>query len=97
MLSNGMELCDGLLFIGEKLIVPRYKALRKSLFRIAYNELDHFGADKTYASLCYLYYWLNMQQDLVNRYISLCMDCQRNKSKTKKLIGLLHPLPIPEH
>lgn len=60
MLPDRVELHDGLLFVKERLIVSRYKALRESLFRLAHDELGHFEVDKSYASLCFSYYWPNM-------------------------------------
>jgi hypothetical protein len=37
-----------------------------------------------------------MRQDLETAYIPTCADCQRNKSRTTRKAGPLHPLPIPE-
>lgn len=37
-----------------------------------------------------------MRRDLEGAYIPGCADCQRNKSKTTKPIGPLHPLPVPD-
>lgn len=37
-----------------------------------------------------------MQQDLENAYVPACADCQRNKPTTKKLMGPLNPLLIPD-
>lgn len=61
-----------------------------------HDELDHFGANKTYAVLCFSYYWLNMRCDLVKGYILSCVDSQHKKSSTKRPAGPLHPLPVPE-
>lgn len=38
----------------------------------------------------------NMCKDFESSYIPCCANCQQNKSKTLKLIGLLHPLPVPD-
>jgi hypothetical protein len=38
-----------------------------------------------------------MCRDLENAYVSSCIDCQHNKSSTKKPIGPLYPLPVPEN
>ena len=37
-----------------------------------------------------------MRRDLELAYIPGCIDCQRNKSRTTKLAGPLHPLPVPD-
>ena len=66
------------------------------LFRIAHDCSGHFGAPKTYKTLRASFYWPNMRRDLENAYIPSCADCQRNKSRTTKPVGPLHPLPIPD-
>ena len=40
------------------------------------------------------YYWPNMQHDLFEAYIPVCVECQWNKSLMMKPTGPLHPLPI---
>lgn len=37
-----------------------------------------------------------MWTDLEKSYVPLCNNCQRNKSRTMKPHGPLHPLPIPD-
>jgi hypothetical protein len=37
-----------------------------------------------------------MRAELENAYVPSCVDCQWNKSRTKKVPGPLHPLPVPE-
>ncbi|KAJ3491013.1 hypothetical protein NLJ89_g11381 [Agrocybe chaxingu] len=66
------------------------------LWFLAHDALGHFGFDKTYGSLRGSYYWPNMRKDLEEAYVPGCADCQRNKNTTKKPIGPLHPLPIPD-
>jgi hypothetical protein len=87
---------NGLLFLDGRLIIPKYNDLRTNLFRLAHDSLGHFGADKSYASLRNDFYWPNMRRDLVNAYVPSCTDCQRNKNKTSKPTGPLHPLPVPD-
>lgn len=86
---------DGLLFIGDRLVIPRVSRLRELLFNLAHDSLGHFGFDKAYESLCASYYWPNMRRDLESTYIPSCDACQRNKSSTKRPPGPLHPLPVP--
>ena len=70
--------------------------MRETLFRIAHDRLGHFGSPKTYETLRSSFYWPNMRRDLKNAYIPSCADCQRNKSRTTKPVGPLHPLPVPD-
>ena len=37
-----------------------------------------------------------MRRDLEKAYIPSCADCQRNKSRTTRPPGPLHPLPVPD-
>ena len=41
-------------------------------------------------------YWPNMQHDLEMAYILGYIDCQKNKLRTTKPAGPLHPLPVPD-
>ena len=42
---------DGLLYLADRLIVPRVCSLREKFFQIAHDVAGHFGANKTYAAL----------------------------------------------
>src|SRR6266702_3515754 len=66
----------------------------RNIVRIAHDKLGHFRQTKCYENLRNSFYWPNMQCDLEQAYIPLCMDCQQNKSTTKKPTGPLHPLPV---
>ena len=87
---------NGMMFIGQRLIILKYKNLRESLFHLAHDNLGHFGTDKSYNALRNDFYWPNMRRDLVNAYVPSCADCQRNKNTTSKPGGPLHPLPVPD-
>ena len=63
---------------------------------MAHDAAGHFGADKTYKSLRWSFYWPNMRRDLIKAYIPGCVDCMRNKSPTTPPSGPLHPLPVPD-
>lgn len=38
-------------FLGDRLIIPRVGSIREELFRLAHDNLGHFGFDKSYATL----------------------------------------------
>jgi hypothetical protein len=42
---------DGLLYIANRLILPRTASLRECFFQLAHDSLGHFCADKSYATL----------------------------------------------
>lgn len=87
---------NGLLFVGSRLVIPNHKSLRENLFRLAHDDLGHFGGDKSYGNLQRSFYWPNMRRDLYKAYVPSCPECQRNKSRTTKVLGPLHPLPVPD-
>ena len=87
---------DGFWFINDRLVIPDVKHVRETLYRLAHDCMGHFGSGKCFSSLRDSFYWPNMRRDLELAYVSSCPDCQRNKSKTSKPIGPLHPLPIPD-
>ncbi|KAJ9511639.1 hypothetical protein QJQ45_017944 [Haematococcus lacustris] len=72
--------------------------MRTALLREAHDIpiSGHLGRDKTYAQLSRHFFWPRMAAS-VHNYVRTCTHCQRNKSNTAKPIGLLHPLPIPQH
>ncbi len=98
---NGISSCgitarESLLFVGDRLCIPRVPDLRESLYRLAHDSMGHFGTDKSYALLRDSYYWPHMRRDLEKLYVPSCEKCQRNKSPNKRPRGPLHPLPVPD-
>jgi hypothetical protein len=87
---------NGFWFIDDRLVIPNGRNVRETLFRIAHDKLGHFGTPKTYETLRASFYWPNMCRNLKRAYIPSCADCQRNKSRTTKPVGPLHPLPVPD-
>ena len=94
---NNVTQENGFWFIDGHLFVPNVKHIRELLYRLAHDNLGHFGVPKSLASLRDSFYWPKMQRDLERAYIPSCTDCQRNKSRTTKPLGPLHPLPVPDH
>lgn len=54
----------------------------------------HIGITKTLARLSENFFWSGMLKD-VKSFVAKCLDCQHTKYETKKLAGLLYPLPVP--
>ena len=86
---------DGIWLIDDRVMVPDFNNVRGRLFALAHDSLGHYGFAKTYSTLRNDFYWPGMRHDLENSYIPSCPDCQRNKSRTSKPAGPLHPLPVP--
>ena len=87
---------NGFWFVDDRLFVPNVTHIRELLFRLAHDKLGHFGAPKSVSALRDSFYWPKMRQHLEQAYIPSCSDCQRNKSRTTKPFGPLHPLPVPD-
>src|SRR6202453_186058 len=92
--SSGIEIQDGLLYLGQCLAIPQTSNLWESLYSLAHDSLGHVGGDKSYAALWNDYYWPHIHSNLVNVYIPSCESCQCNKSQTSLPTGPLHPLPV---
>jgi hypothetical protein len=87
---------NDLLYVGRRLLIPNIPHIRELFYNLAHDTLGHFGFDKSYEALRDSYYWPNMWRDLEQAYIPSCSPCQRNKSRTTKPTGPLHPLPVPD-
>ena len=92
----GIKIADGLIYIGSRLVVPQVGTICEDLFQMAHDSLRHFGAEKSYANLRSAYYWPRMRTELEGAYVPGCDACQRNKGSTKRPVGPLHPLPVPD-
>ncbi|PSS05114.1 hypothetical protein PHLCEN_2v3941, partial [Hermanssonia centrifuga] len=62
----------GLLYIGERLVIPRIAALREDVFALAHDALGHWGTEKSYAAIRASYYWPNMRKELETLYVPAC-------------------------
>ena len=71
----GIQLTNGLWYIGNRLIIPHVGDIRETLFCLTHNILGHFGFDKTYGSLHDSFYWPNMRKELESTYIPGCIKC----------------------
>jgi Integrase zinc binding domain len=61
----------------------------------AHQVVGHFGQLKTLNYIRRVYWWPGMATD-VDSFCTSCVKCQTSKDSTKKPIGLLHSLPVPE-
>ncbi|PSR71874.1 hypothetical protein PHLCEN_2v12251, partial [Hermanssonia centrifuga] len=48
---NGIAVRFGLLYVGERLVVPRSGSLREDVFRLAHDSLGHWGSEKSYSAI----------------------------------------------
>lgn len=71
-----LRLQNSLLFMGSRLIIPKYRDLHESLFHLAHDHLGHFEGEKSYGPLQDKFYWPNMQKDLLSAYVPACLESQ---------------------
>lgn len=81
-------------FEGERMVIPEDAELREALLHDSHDALGHFGARKSLAALSSSFYWPGMATQ-VAEYVGSCDGCQRNKARTTRRKGKLHPLPVP--
>jgi hypothetical protein len=43
----GVSLRNGLLYVGDRLVIPHTGSLHEDLFRLTHDNLGHFGFDKS--------------------------------------------------
>jgi hypothetical protein len=93
----GTSAVQGVLFEGDQLVVPNDSELRTAILAASHDDATgaHFGRDKTLASVRRRFTWDGLASD-VERYVTSCDSCQRNKPSQQLTPGLLMPLPIPE-
>lgn len=96
--ASHYELRDNKLYLkeGQRLAIPKDKELRTRLL-YEYHDIPitgHLGIDKTYEAIRRDYFWPKMGKD-VQKYITSCDSCQRNKSSNLQPAGLLQPLTTP--
>jgi len=83
----------GLLLHGSCIFVPDIGDLRQQALRLAHGA-GHEGVQKTLHRLRSDFY-IPGDCSLVQDWVRTCDTCQRNKTQTLRLAGLLQPLEVP--
>ena len=94
---------DGLIWytpgpdVQPRLYIPQGQA-RQLLIQEAHDTptSGHLGIHKTHEQLHRLYYWPHMF-NTVQEYVSKCATCARTKASNQQKMGVLQPLPLPDH
>lgn len=80
---------DELLWYRQKLFIPAKSNLTSTIITFVRNSC-HKGCQKTLFRIVREFNWLGMR-------LASCLVCQRDKVEHLKPVGLLQPLPIPQH
>ena len=83
-----------LLYVGNRLYVPESCQLLVLQDNHDHIAAGHPGINNTMVNLQRFYWWPRMIET-VQKYVSSCNSCQRNKTHRNAPPGLLQPLPIP--
>jgi hypothetical protein len=88
---------EGLLYDGNRVIVPNDSALRTRLLVEAHDAgtAGHSGIASTKDRLATRVHWAGLASD-VHDYVASCDSCQRNKVEQRRTAGLLRPPPVPD-
>ena len=95
--SSPITARDGLLYHGDRVVVPDDRELRVQLLSEAHDagSSGHTGVAATTDRLSRRVYWAGMTS-AVHDYVVSCDSCQRNKVEQRRTAGLLRPPPVPE-
>ena len=91
-----VQVKDGRLVCGDRIYVPNDLALQTRIMQECHDSSlgGHLGKDKTIEQVKRRFYWPGMDS-VIQRYVTSCDECQRNKPSQQSPMGLLQPLPIP--
>jgi hypothetical protein len=84
---------DGLVLWGTQVFVPVASQLVSSVIKLAHS-VGHEGIQKTLQCLRQ-HFLVDHDRHLVEDFVRACVVCQRNKTDSLHLAGLLQPLEVP--
>ena len=88
---------QGVVFFGDRLVVPKVRNLRRLILKEAHESplTIHPGSTKMYQDLRQRFWWTRMKREIA-QYIASCNVCRRVKAEHQRPAGTLQPLAIPE-
>lgn len=91
-----VSLVNGVVLKYGKTFIPNNRVLRTKLLELYHDSplSGHLGYKKTKERISRNCYWEQLDKD-VSHWLKSCMICQKNKSSTKKPMGMLKSIDIP--
>src|ERR1700753_1153854 len=88
---------DNIMYRKDKIYVPANEDIKQRILELYQHSqiAGHPGQAKTLELVTRGYYWPSIKA-YVNKYVSTCDACQRNKQRHSRLQGTLKPLPVPK-
>ena len=85
------------LYRDTRLYIPNDLPLKTRILHECHDvpTSGHLGKDKTIEQVKRRFYWPRMDVE-IQKYVTSCESCQKNKPSQQRKMGLLQPLPIPE-
>jgi hypothetical protein len=96
--DDNFKIIDSLIYYkGRIFLVPR-SAFKAKVLQACHDSpmVGHQGIGKTYRQVRERFSWKGLKEDVM-RHVKECTTCQENKDEHTHSVGLLQPLPIPEH
>ncbi|PLW46921.1 hypothetical protein PCASD_08104 [Puccinia coronata f. sp. avenae] len=86
---------EGLLYVDDRLLIPRSKDLLHQLISEAHDRLGHLGFLKAMAELRRDFFWPGMTRDTTS-FVRSCLVCRRTKAPTTAPTGKMLTPSIPQ-
>jgi hypothetical protein len=95
--DDPIQVKHGRLIRGDRVFVPNDVVLQTRIMHECHDAPTggHLGKEKTIEQVKRRFYWPGMDAT-IQRYVTSCDACQRNKPSQQSPMGLLKPLPIPD-
>lgn len=95
-LMQRYQVREGILLFKNRAVIPPSSDLKSILLKEFHDTkiACHSGTLRTLKRLSQNFYWVAMKRD-VQEHVAAYDICQRNKSDSRSLVGLLQPLPVP--
>jgi hypothetical protein len=97
--TDPLKVIRSYLYYGDnRLYIPSDEAIKTKILQECHDSplAGHLGTDKTTEQVKRRFYWPGMDKE-IEAYVTSCDACQRNKPSQRATMGLMQPLPIPDH
>src|SRR6202020_2619464 len=88
---------DNIVYKKDKIYVLSNEGIKQKILELYHDSsiTGHPGQAKTLELVSRGYYWPSLKA-YINKYVSTCDTCQKNKQRHSRLQGTLKPLPVPQ-
>jgi hypothetical protein len=96
--DENFRIMDDIIYYKGRIFLVPESAFKARVLQACHDSLvaGHQGFIKTYRQVQERFAWKRLKEDVMS-HIKECSTCQANKDEQTHPVGLLQPLPIPEH